>query len=132
MFQVGKSTCGMWDEVITTDIPRVQGTLAVSRALGDLPLKPFVAAQPHIAEGLLGKENDLALLASDALWHGLDLHEALQMARAAEDPQKAADQILFRAYAQGTPDDITIMVLDLRDLTRHLTREKMEITAVEG
>jgi protein phosphatase 1L len=119
-------------EVVTMDIPRVQGELAVSRALGDRPLKPFVSAQPHIVEGLLGKENDLALLASDGLWHVLDLQEALLMARAAEDPQNAADQILFRASARGTPDDITIMVLDLRDLTRHMAREEMEILAEEG
>jgi len=119
-------------EVVIMDIPRVQGALAVSRALGDLPFKPFISAKPHIVEGLLGQENDLVLLASDGLWHGLDLHEALLMARAAEDPQSAADQILFQACAQGAPDNITIMVLDLRDLTRHMAREKMEIMAAYG
>jgi len=118
-------------EVVILDIPRVQGSLAVSRALGDLPLKPYITAQPHIVEGRLGRENDFVLLASDGLWHVLDLHEALQMARAAGVPQRAADQILFQAYAQGTPDNITAIVLDLQDLTKDLATEKMEILGDE-
>jgi protein phosphatase 1L len=119
-------------EVVILDIPRVQGTLAVSRALGDLPLKPYISAQPHIVEGRLGRENDFVILASAGLWHGLDLQEALQMARVARDPQRAADQILFQAYARGTPDNITAIVLDLRDLTHHLATERMQILAAEG
>jgi serine/threonine protein phosphatase PrpC len=119
-------------EVFILDIPRIQGSLAVSRALGDLPFKPYVTARPHVVEGLLGRENDLVLLASDGLWHVLDMHEALQMARAAGDPQRAADQILFQAYIRGTPDNITVVVLDLQDLTRLLAEERMQILGEEG
>jgi protein phosphatase 1L len=119
-------------KVIALDIPRVEGALAVSRALGDLPLKPYISAQPHILEGRLGSENDFVILASDGLWHVLELHQALQMARIAGDPQSAADQILFQAYALGAQDNITAMVLDLRELTEHLPAEKMEILAEEG
>jgi protein phosphatase 1L len=104
----------------------------VSRALGDLPLKPYITAQPHIVEGRLGRENDLVLLASDGLWHVLDLHEALEVARAAGDPQGAADLIVFQAYARGAADNITAIVLDLRELTKALATERMQILAEEG
>jgi protein phosphatase 1L len=119
-------------EVVILDIPRIQGSLAVSRALGDLPLKPYITAQPHIVEGRLGRENDLVLLASDGLWHVLDLHEALEVARAAGDPQGAADLIVFQAYARGAADNITAIVLDLRELTKALATERMQILAEEG
>ncbi|MGB9887916.1 MAG: PP2C family serine/threonine-protein phosphatase, partial [Moorellales bacterium] len=45
-------------KVLFCDVPRVQGVLAMSRALGDAYLKPFVSSEPRVVEGLLGREND--------------------------------------------------------------------------
>ncbi|MDD1741766.1 MAG: PP2C family protein-serine/threonine phosphatase, partial [Methanotrichaceae archaeon] len=58
-------------KVLLMDIPRVQGELALSRALGYSQLKPYIIAEPRIVEGTLGRENDFAVIACDGLWNVL-------------------------------------------------------------
>lgn len=49
-------------------VARVQGLLAVSRAIGDVPLKPYVIADPEIINKIRS-ENDLCIImGSDGLW----------------------------------------------------------------
>lgn len=49
-------------------IPRVQGLLAVSRAIGDLQLKQFVISEPELTS-ITKKSDDLCIiLATDGLW----------------------------------------------------------------
>ena len=66
--------------VLSLDVPRVEGFLAMSRALGDAPLKPFVTPEPRIAEGVLGRKDDLAIIASDGMWDVLTSDEAVTLA----------------------------------------------------
>jgi serine/threonine protein phosphatase PrpC len=48
---------------------RVEGVLAVSRAIGDCSLKPYVTCDPEIVTHELRGEEDLYLvIASDGLW----------------------------------------------------------------
>jgi serine/threonine protein phosphatase PrpC len=46
---------------------RVQGELAVSRALGNAPLRPFVSAHPDVAAVPLAPEDTVLVLCSDGL-----------------------------------------------------------------
>ena len=65
-------------EIITLGVPRVQGVLAVSRALGDVSLKPFVSNIPTVSYyELTGKECFL-VMASDGLWDVMD-HDDVAM-----------------------------------------------------
>jgi protein phosphatase 1L len=116
--------------VIVWGVPRVQGILAMSRALGDPSLKPFVTAEPRITEGLLGKENDLAVIACDGVWDVLKPREVIVLARQQADPQKAAEAIVAKALDAGSTDNITVVVLYLSDYTATLSREHMEILSV--
>jgi len=95
--------------------PRVQGVLAVSRALGDAGLKPFVISDPRIVEGLLEKDNDFVILACDGIWDVLIPQEVIDIARSAESPQEGARQIKDRALDYGSTDNISVIVIDLRD-----------------
>lgn len=49
---------------------RVQGVLAVSRAIGDVNLKPYVSAEPEFLTKTMTADDDLMymVLASDGLW----------------------------------------------------------------
>lgn len=47
---------------------RVNGSLGVSRAIGDLMHKPFVSAEPEIECISLDGEEDFIVLACDGLW----------------------------------------------------------------
>jgi protein phosphatase 1L len=105
---------GLGGRVISLDMPRVQGMLAMSRALGDVSLKPFVTPEPRIAEGILGRSDDLAVIASDGLWDALTSEEAIKIARTGADPATAADLLRETALERGSTDNITVIVLDLR------------------
>lgn len=50
---------------------RVNGQLAVSRAIGDIAHKPFVSAEPEIECIHLDGEEDFIVLGSDGLWDNL-------------------------------------------------------------
>ena len=116
--------------VITHAVPRVQGILAMSRALGDRVLKPYVSGEPRIVEGLLGSENDFAIVACDGVWDVLTPKDVIGVARDVGDPQPAAERIVAKALGAGSGDNVTVIVLDLRQHTAQLARKKMEILAV--
>ncbi len=111
-------------------VPRVGGILAISRALGDVCLKPFVTPEPRIIEGTLGTENDRAVLACDGVWDVLSPEEVIAAARLYDDPQAAARYISEMAKEAGSGDNITVVVLDLRRHTAGLRRKKMKITGI--
>jgi len=111
-------------------VPRVEGILAVSRALGDSCLKPYVIAEPRIEEGGLGRENDFAVLACDGVWDVLSPEEVIEAVRRKEDPQKAAEELTRMSLDQGSTDNITVIVLDLRKHTAALADRKMTILKI--
>ena len=118
-------------QVISYGVPRVQGVLAMSRALGDPGLKPYVSPEPRIVEGLLGSENDFVVVACDGVWDVLTPHDVIVAVRdAGGDPQSAAESIVSKALSSGSTDNITVIVLDLRQRTAQLARRKMETLAV--
>ena len=47
---------------------RVEGILAVSRAIGDANLKPYVSCDPEFIERKIEEEDMYLVLASDGLW----------------------------------------------------------------
>jgi serine/threonine protein phosphatase PrpC len=116
--------------VVNFDVPRVEGILAISRALGDTCLKPYVTPEPRIIEGTLGSENDRSVLACDGVWDVLSPEEVIEAARLYDDPEAAAKYISKMAREAGSRDNITVIVLDLRHYTAGLPRKKMKITGI--
>lgn len=58
---------------------RVNGRLAVSRAIGDYQLKDVVIGEPDIVSIPLSGKEDFLLLACDGLWDFVDENEAAAM-----------------------------------------------------
>lgn len=116
--------------VVFADVPRVQGVLAMSRALGDAYLKPWITAEPRVVEGVLGRENDCLILACDGVWDVVEPEEAVAIARSSPDPREAADRLVEEALSRLSTDNLTAIVLDLRPVTASLARDKMEILSV--
>lgn len=116
--------------VITYDIPRVQGILAISRALGDPYLKPFVAPYPNVVEGYLGKENDYVVVACDGVWDVLEPMDVISLVRREKEPELAARRIGEEALSNGSTDNITVIVVDLREYSGRLEREEFSILRV--
>jgi serine/threonine protein phosphatase PrpC len=116
--------------VVFYDVPRVQGMLAMSRALGDPSLKPYLTAEPRVVEGLLAPENDFAVVACDGVWDVLKPGDVISMVRDVREVARAAKRVVAEALASGSTDNVTVIVLDLRQHTCRMDREKMEILGV--
>lgn len=54
--------------MIYWDGPRVLGVLAMSRAIGDSYLKPYVSSEPEVTVTERTEEDEFLILASDGLW----------------------------------------------------------------
>lgn len=98
---------------------RVNGTLAVSRAIGDTGLKEFVVADPEISSRMLCDEDDLLVVASDGLWDVMTDQECVDMTNrvlADHSPaslEHAAKKLVETACERGSSDDVSVVVVDL-------------------
>jgi serine/threonine protein phosphatase PrpC len=116
--------------IVWLGTPRVQGVLAVSRALGDARLKPYISCEPRIVEGHLGKENDYVVLACDGVWDVLAPADVIKTVRAAREPQAGAEKIKGMALDYGSKDNISVIVLDIKKYVQDVKRASMKITMV--
>jgi serine/threonine protein phosphatase PrpC len=104
---------------------RVMGVLAMSRAIGDHCLRPYVIPEPEISVFARHARDEILLLASDGLWDVLSNQEATELAlrsikRAREKgaSRKAAARVAATvltkaAVDRGSRDNITVVIIDL-------------------
>lgn len=98
---------------------RIQGTLAVSRAIGDKQLKQWVVAEPETKVVRIGSKDEFLILASDGLWDKVTNQEAVDIARplciSNDDPQAlaACKKLVDLAVSRGSFDDISVMLVFL-------------------
>ncbi|KAG0166717.1 Protein phosphatase 2C 1 [Apophysomyces sp. BC1015] len=90
---------------------RVSGLLAVTRSLGDYPLKEYVIGTPYITETELGAKDKFLILACDGLWDVCDDQTAVKQIKKVEDAQTASKKLLDLAITKGTLDNVSVMVV---------------------
>jgi len=113
---------------------RVNGVLAVTRSLGDSSMKEFVVGAPYTTETELSEDDELLILACDGvrnhplrsqmsflidstqIWDVLEDEAACQLVRGIPDPQEAAKLLVQEATHRYTNDNITVMVIRLKDV----------------
>ncbi|KAI4340362.1 hypothetical protein MLD38_025207 [Melastoma candidum] len=133
--------------VIYWDGPRVLGVLAMSRAIGDSYLKPYVSCEPEVTITDRTADDDCLILASDGLWDAVSNDTACGVARMclkgkmdaptcepmetvrhgkhegteAERSDRAcsdASMLLTKlALARHSTDNVSVVVVDLRRST---------------
>lgn len=97
---------------------RVEGILALTRAIGDKKLKRFVTSVPEIKSRRIREDDDLLILGSDGVWDVLTCQNAADVVSYAKDVKEAASSLTNYAYKQGSSDNITSMVIDLKSYYR--------------
>ena len=100
--------------VVFWGVWRVEGILAVSRAIGDRMLKDYVSAEPDFERCDVSADDAYLVLASDGLWDVIDNREVGQICRDLKDAQDAANVLASEAYHRGSMDNICVLVVDLR------------------
>jgi len=99
---------------------RVNGVLAVTRSLGDSSMKEFVVGAPYTTETELTDDDEMLILACDGIWDVLDDQTACNLIRTISDPQEAATTLVQEATHRYTNDNITVMVIRLKDVPSEL------------
>ncbi|KAM9500509.1 protein phosphatase 1L isoform 1-T1 [Clarias gariepinus] len=99
---------------------RVQGILAMSRSLGDYPLKNLnvVVPDPDVLTFDLDKlQPEFMILASDGLWDAFSNEEAVRFVRERlDEPHYGAKSIVLQSFYRGCPDNITVMVVKFKSI----------------
>uniref|UniRef100_A0A453AJR4 protein-serine/threonine phosphatase n=1 Tax=Aegilops tauschii subsp. strangulata TaxID=200361 RepID=A0A453AJR4_AEGTS len=94
---------------------RVQGSLAVTRGIGDAHLKPWVVAEPETRTVDVGADCELLILASDGLWDKVGNQEAVDAAASSSgDLPAACRRLVDMAVSRGSSDDISVLVVQLQ------------------
>lgn len=98
---------------------RVQGSLAVSRGIGDRHLKQWIIAEPETNVLKIEHDCEFVILASDGLWDKVNNQEAADMVRplctGIEKPKPffACKKLVDLAVKRGSTDDISVMIVQL-------------------
>ncbi|PKA62698.1 putative protein phosphatase 2C 2 [Apostasia shenzhenica] len=99
---------------------RLQGSLAVSRGIGDSHLKQWVIPDPETRSIKIQPGCEFLILASDGLWDKVSNQEAVDTARSLcldshEKPSalSACKKLVELSTSRGSMDDITVMIVQL-------------------
>ncbi|XP_010253791.1 PREDICTED: probable protein phosphatase 2C 25 [Nelumbo nucifera] len=98
---------------------RLQGSLAVSRGIGDRHLKQWVTAEPETKILKIRPECEFLILASDGLWDKVSNQEAVDVIRPScigtDKPEllSACRKLAELSVRRGSTDDISVMVIPL-------------------
>ncbi|KAF2817221.1 PP2C-domain-containing protein [Mytilinidion resinicola] len=91
---------------------RVNGVLAVTRALGDAYMKDLVTGHPYTTETVIQADQDeFLILACDGLWDVCSDQEAVDLVRHTQDPQAASKQLVEHALARFSTDNLSCMIV---------------------
>ncbi len=104
--------------VMNWGVPRVNGQLAVSRALGDKRLNPYVIPDPEITERKLIAKDAFLILACDGVWDVMDNQRAVNAVQESlkknnNDFNKAAEDLRDLAFQLSSTDNISVIVINL-------------------
>ncbi|WJZ89100.1 hypothetical protein VitviT2T_008346 [Vitis vinifera] len=98
---------------------RIQGSLAVSRGIGDRHLKQWVTAEPETKILAIQPDYEFLILASDGLWDKVTNQEAVDISRPfcigvdKPDPLFACKKLVDLSVSRGSTDDISVMLIRL-------------------
>jgi len=99
---------------------RVNGSLSVSRAIGDVSYKPYISGEPDVISVERDASDDYLVLACDGLWDTLSFDDLVDevhrhLKESGGDKTSVAQHIVKVAKDRGSSDNITALVVFLRD-----------------
>ncbi|KLJ11211.1 protein phosphatase [Blastomyces silverae] len=106
---------------------RVNGVLAVTRALGDSYMKDLVTGHPYTTETVIQPETDeFLILACDGLWDVCSDQEAVDLIRGTEDPQLASKILVDHALSRFSTDNLSCMIVrfDTKAIQQAIERQR--------
>ncbi|KAF8400898.1 hypothetical protein HHK36_014201 [Tetracentron sinense] len=129
---------GEGGRVINWNGARVFGVLAMSRAIGDRYLRPWIIPVPEVTFKQRSEDDECLIVASDGLWDVMSSDEVGQVARqllrrrrrsimtnesSSPPAQSVADYLTDLAYRKSSTDNISVIVVDLKSKRKHQQRQ---------
>ncbi|KAK4753485.1 hypothetical protein SAY87_001589 [Trapa incisa] len=99
---------------------RIQGSLAISRGIGDGHMKKWVTAEPETKLVKIQAQDEFLILASDGLWDKVSNQEAVDTIRTfylgtnGTKLMVACKKLVDLSTSRGSGDDISVMVIGLK------------------
>ncbi|KAF2076854.1 hypothetical protein CYY_001821 [Polysphondylium violaceum] len=94
---------------------RVNGTLAVSRSIGDIYMEPYVIPDPYLSITQRDKEQDeFIIVACDGLWDEISDQQACDIVKSSKSTHEAVVKLKDYAYFSGSDDNITVILIKLK------------------
>jgi len=90
---------------------RINGLIAISRALGDHCMKMFITSEPYFSATELQPGDSFVILACDGVWDILSEQDAVNLVIKDTDPLVMAKKILVSAIKGGSTDNISVVVV---------------------
>eukprot|EP00980_Cylindrotheca_fusiformis_P008959 scaffold1912_cov135-Cylindrotheca_fusiformis.AAC.6 len=102
--------------ILERGIYRVNGNLALSRAVGDRSERPYVTAEPEIiAAPIMEGVDDFIIVATDGLWDVFDSNDAvdfvLSLRQDGHQLERISTLVVEEALRRGTYDNITVLII---------------------
>eukprot|EP01080_Neovahlkampfia_damariscottae_P002984 gene2984-4994_t len=101
------------DGYVTKD-SRVEGIIAVSRSLGDLTLKKYLSSIPDILTTKIEQEDEYIIICCDGVWDVLNNEEVREIVNPKYDCNQNARRLRDCAFALGSTDNISSIVIKLK------------------
>ncbi|OEU16444.1 protein serine/threonine phosphatase 2C [Fragilariopsis cylindrus CCMP1102] len=96
-------------------IYRVNGNLALSRAIGDRSERPHVTAEPEIISVPIEEGDQFIVVATDGLWDVMDSDDAVNyvnvLLESGVSRKKVATLMVQEAMRLGTYDNVTVVII---------------------
>lgn len=96
-------------------VPRLNGTLAISRSFGDFYLFPALSWKPDIYTIKLSKNSNdkYVILASDGIWDVIQHNEIINELSKTKNIKYAINNLIKLAKLKGSTDNITLIILKI-------------------
>lgn len=99
-----------------TGLYRVNGNLALSRAVGDRSERPCVTADPDIGVFDIDDDSDFIVLGTDGLWDVMSNQDVVSMVHALLDSEECdkddvAAMLVEESLRRGSFDNITVLIV---------------------
>ena len=91
---------------------RLEGQLAISRAIGDHDLKDKgLIAEPHIYKTLITENDRFCVLASDGIWDVMNEKDIYEICKGENNTDILVEKIVNEAIERGSEDNISCIVV---------------------
>lgn len=94
---------------------RLNGVLAVTRAIGDHDLKgKGLSAVPHFNKKMLTLKDKFCVVASDGIWDEISGDKVVSVAKECDSAKDLAKKLVEIAIEKGSTDNISVIVIKLQ------------------